>query len=229
MIRINPQHNNHESSTEPKAIRTNIFEYSNTIMDAIGTMKVEDISNYDNNCTHLDITRDDDGYLIKKDGISNFVCYHCKKAYIYKYDFINHKLIKHQDRKPYHCNYLGCKQLCKLKESLKMHIERIHLKKKNYVCTYNGCDNAFYRKYEYELHLKKHRAENPFKCDQCSKAFMRKCTFKIHMRVHDAEKPYQCHICYKHLKYRHSLTNHLRNIHKVSVKSKNNNNNEKSP
>ena len=57
---------------------------------------------------HTKWTYDDDGYCIRENHKTDWICHHCGNAYLFRADFEDHNSIRHNDEKPYYCDYKGC-------------------------------------------------------------------------------------------------------------------------
>lgn len=182
-----------------------------------------------------DIIDNEDGYKIRRNGISDYVCVYCRQAFIFVDQFRDHNSLRHSDEKPFHCHYAECNKSYVHRRNLQIHIERVHEKRKCYKCGF--CDKEFYLKTIYTNHLRVHTGEKPYKCkycsnrfkesgqlvyhekvvhkkikkyhcDYCCKRFGRPFELKVHIRTHTGEKPYKCEHCQKRYSRRSYLKKH---------------------
>ncbi len=160
-----------------------------------------------------DIILDEDGYEIRRNGISDYKCHHCKKAFVVLSQFRDHNSIKHNDERPFHCKYNGCNYSVDDGHSLKIHKEGVHQKKIKYTCNY--CAKGFYAKSHYDNHIRIHTGEKPFKCNQCPKSFKRSDHLKGHIDgVHKNIRKNRCTQCNHTFYLKRDLKRHIDEIHK---------------
>ena len=172
----------------------------------------------------LDITEDNDGYKIRKNGLSDYICYHCNIAFIFRNEFIDHNSIRHNDENPYHCHHKGCNYSCDILRNLKIHFEVVHEKKINYKYTCDVCNKDFYGKTLYDEHMRIHR-EKPHLCDYdgCNYSTVRRGSLGIHIEsVHEKKLNYKCDYngCDKIFGRKSTLYNHIQRVHEKKINYK---------
>ncbi|XP_074657221.1 uncharacterized protein LOC141910385 [Tubulanus polymorphus] len=118
--------------------------------------------------------------------------------------------IKHQRDKPFVCQ--ECGRCLKTRQSLVMHVDKVHKRIRPYMCEI--CGHSFARKCEIRAHVRQHTTEK-LQCDHCNYNTMNKYSMISHMlsrhniQVRENERLYHCPMCdYKTMREKH-LTNHI--------------------
>lgn len=98
----------------------------------------------------------------------------------------------------------------------RQHIRRIHMAVKT--CSCKVCHKKFYSAKNCatheEIHLDDSQRERPFRCDNCQNSFHQKHTLKNHIRnVHTTMKPFICEFCGKAFKVDYYRAAHLQRVH----------------
>lgn len=121
-------------------------------------------------------------------GIKAFSCEICGKQLATKESIGRHKLVFHQDEKPWECSQCG--KRFKIRDTLKKH-EKTHGERK-FRCEI--CGKGCVESGNLKKHMMTHTKEKPFICDVCGKAYGRRSLLDNHQRLHTGEKPYTCDI-----------------------------------
>lgn len=91
---------------------------------------------------------------------------------------------------------------------------RTHTEDKQFKCTI--CSWAFKEKSQLEVHMTKHSDDRPFKCEICGFCVKNAQQFNSHKMTHKLktmEKQFECKICGVKMRYKISLSHHMRNVH----------------
>lgn len=91
---------------------------------------------------------------------------------------------------------------------------RTHNEEKQFKC--NICSWAFKEKSQLETHMSKHSEERPFKCEICGFCVKNSQQFNSHKMTHKLktmDKQFECTICGVKMRYKISLSHHMRNVH----------------
>jgi hypothetical protein len=91
--------------------------------------------------------------------------------------------------------------------------------KKAFVCDHSGCEKSFDKASLLRKHAKLHSKQCKFVCDVCHKGFESHSKKEDHYRKHTGVKPFLCELCGHSFRYKGDRTKHLRNIHRVSKSS----------
>merc|ERR1719510_2699517 len=91
--------------------------------------------------------------------------------------------------------------------------------KKAFVCDHSGCDKSFDKATLLRKHAKLHSKQCKYVCDVCHKGFESHSKKEDHYRKHTGVKPFLCELCGHSFRYKGDRTKHLRNIHRVSKSS----------
>ncbi|XP_023213078.1 zinc finger protein 813-like [Centruroides sculpturatus] len=104
-------------------------------------------------------------------------------------------MILHSDKKPFKCNYNGCKDSFKRKEDLKQHMYA--LLPDEILSNISPKDPKIISR----------------KCHICTKVFLSPAALKAHMRTHTKERPFSCNVCNGTSITKSNLNRHMRKIH----------------
>lgn len=141
---------------------------------------------------------------------TKWICSICAKQCDCRSNLVRHERT-HIIKKPheyYICDFCG--KYIKDRDSLSVHIRRIHINRVRYHC--DKCEKHFSKNSYLQWHIKiDHHKILEFKCEYCGKAFGRKYYLYRHRRIHTGEQPYACKFCGKKFTheidcYRHSWT-----------------------
>ena len=115
-----------------------------------------------------------------------FICKICSNKEFKSKDALRSHMNFHIEvRKPYTCQFKGCKKRFSTRQDLERH-NFVHTKEKPYFCL----------------------------VENCGEKFSRKCNLERHNLIHTGEKPFQCRFCdYKTIQ-KHVLISHLTQKHK---------------
>ena len=108
-----------------------------------------------------------------------------------------------------------CKEVCKNKKHLQLHVEKCHETKSvwqpelvSYHC--NDCKDVFQDKISLSVHrMYKHGDSRRYQCEQCDYEGPRLYHLKRHLKVHSNERQYFCKECGKGFKSKAACQNHL--------------------
>jgi hypothetical protein len=151
-------------------------------------------------------------------------CHRCKFKATDPHEMVDHLELEHENDQlePQNCPECGKS----VRNSLKKHIEAVHMKIRNFfcdICGFSGyerayltnhmrqvhlarsikcphCDFATITQFRLSLHMKNKHAEkdNRFKCDECGRFFCTNNYLKVHIeRKHKKIKAARCEICNK--------------------------------
>uniref|UniRef100_A0A3P9H2P7 Zinc finger and BTB domain containing 48 n=1 Tax=Oryzias latipes TaxID=8090 RepID=A0A3P9H2P7_ORYLA len=179
-------------------------------------------------------------------GEKPFTCQKCDKKYLRKESLFLHEtrgcpIEQVREAKSLVCltlNCLTCHEQFMYKNSLTMHMMKVHGHPKPHACSqcpktfltrtvlrvheatkHRGekpfvCEECGHRassRNGLQMHIKAiHRNERPFVCNLCGHAFSQKNNLNMHLRIHSGERPYQCHLCGKTFRTQASLDKHYR-------------------
>lgn len=119
-------------------------------------------------------------------GIKAWSCDVCGKLLSSRDSITRHKLVFHQDERPFECEQCG--RRFKIKDTLKKH-QKTHGERK-FKC--EVCGKACVESGNLKKHMMTHTKEKPFICETCGKAYGRRSLLENHRRLHTGEKPYRC-------------------------------------
>ena len=155
------------------------------------------------------------------------VCDQCGKSFVRTGQLNYHikKVHSDQPKEEFPCQYCG--RIFNWKESLKNHIEAIHIKEDNQKCEF--CDYVTNTSYKLRAHIARlHTISNEiFKCGfvtpdgvTCEKTFNNKYNLKSHqikhrrlLPRHDVDLPFKCELCPRSFPKEVSLQRHVKNFH----------------
>jgi len=126
-------------------------------------------------------------------GKGDFECNVCNKTLSGAYELKRHKAQKHQEDKPYPCEF--CKKTFADRNKLMIH-RRTHTGEKPFAC--DNCPKAFTAVCKLNWHIK-NECQKIFLCKECGKTFSGEYELNRHIKhLHlDAVRPYSCELCPK--------------------------------
>lgn len=104
-----------------------------------------------------------------------------------------HPAARLQGPGPFACQYEGCHQRFKKKQSLTAH-SRLHRGDKPFLCPEGGCRARFVYASSLYSHLRSHRGEKPWLCPRpgCGKRFAQPASLRAHDSIHTGERRHPC-------------------------------------
>lgn len=129
-------------------------------------------------------------------------CCFCKKVISSRHGLKKHIERFHRKITKFSCDL--CPKFYFVKNELKIHMNRVHLKSYEKLHC-NLCDYKTTKKHLLKNHEKKHR--DKIECSICGKLVM---NMKFHLHVHEGKE--QCSICQKMVQKR-NMKNHMKRIH----------------
>ncbi|XP_055906360.1 zinc finger protein Xfin-like isoform X2 [Eupeodes corollae] len=165
-----------------------------------------------------------------------FICSLCGKGFISNDDLVTHRLNRHSEPKPYHCDQ--CTR--KFRTSLEMQnhtlvhtgnfqrIQKLNHHRKRQNETHNLdlnkeplsyskdaphcriCKKNFTNNWVLKEHMKCHSSVKPFVCPICKHGFSKKYNLKIHVMAHKKIKPFKCLYCPQSYCTNSGRTHHMR-------------------
>ena len=137
-------------------------------------------------------------------GMKNFECKTCRKAFSFESQFDRH-LLTHTGERPFQCKI--CKKRFARVDNLKKHLV-IHTGEQPFSCQVCG------KSFPQNSHLKRHQVEHKvgkksYWCLICKRRFNQLGNFKRHLRTHTDERPFNCHLCRKSFT---DISNHQKHL-----------------
>jgi len=163
---------------------------------------------------HLHIKHD----LREKKWMCNYCDYRTRRERYLK----EHIMAKHENNRPFVCTYDQCKYATVNGNSLKKHIDSVHLKIKDNIC--DQCDFTTFSKKMLQLHvLSKHEDTKPFSCSYvgCTYATVYASSIKSHTeRVHLNMRPFICdrENCKYATNDKQRLKQHINAVHEKTLR-----------
>lgn len=112
-----------------------------------------------------------------------FLCQHCAQSYKFIWELQRHVRKTHMGLTRERSN--SC-HLCDKKfftsQTLKQHINSVHLNLRPFHCSIDGCGKTFNKKINLKCHRQVHTKENLFACIICDKKFTFKGNLKAHLK-----------------------------------------------
>lgn len=138
-------------------------------------------------------------------GLKPYACAACNKSFAqwssHQIHQKNHHKLGAIQLEVFRCDFDGCTKFYDLRQTLKVHQERIHLGIKplppNTSCVCETCGKGFKSKWFLKAHNFTHGSTEhwPYPCEICPKRFISKYKFKVHMLRHNNIKNFACHLC----------------------------------
>lgn len=140
-----------------------------------------------------------------------YKCDECLFSTSFKCNFDRHILEKHEERKPFQCNY--CEYKTSRNERLISHFDNCHNDEHNlekrFKCDWNECELSFISLSS----LRQHRLSHSLLCKSCFKGFKSKFHLTQHMLTHSHVKTVQCEHCSYKARFKKELMDHMKAIH----------------
>lgn len=137
----------------------------------------------------------------------------CREKFSWKGDLKQHLTNKHSERLTPYC-YL-CKNTFATKQSLRRHMDVMHIGPKRLMCPYTMCSNTFGQKHYLKKHISAlHINREVFMCPKCPRKFYRKESLPEHLaQKHGEGATHGCRLCTKSFATRRMLQ-----LHKIKFK-----------
>ncbi|KAH9500985.1 hypothetical protein Btru_069412 [Bulinus truncatus] len=137
---------------------------------------------------------------------SGYKCSVCGRLFSLRGNAKAH-LITHTDRRPFVCDFGGCGQSMRTKESLRRH-QLSHMGIKMFECP--ECQKRFSCNASLQEHLACHSGAKPLTCEICGRKFRQVAVLKRHLVTHSTEKPFACGICGKKFAMKIYVLSHMK-------------------
>ncbi|XP_045780801.1 zinc finger protein 62-like [Maniola jurtina] len=142
-----------------------------------------------------------------------YVCDICGKSFKLKKVYSGH-MERHETRYIFKCDL--CPYAGRYKERLSMHM-RVHTGELKYLCT--QCPARYVTRGRLNDHVKLKHTKPQYKCTYCVKAYHSSLYLQRHIdAAHLGIKSHECNLCSKTFSYRKKLLEHLKIIHKTSLR-----------
>ncbi|XP_055370785.1 zinc finger protein 888-like [Condylostylus longicornis] len=144
-----------------------------------------------------------------------FHCGECDNTFTTKLNLDRHMEIHLNRRKAYSCE--TCGKLFTQLNSVREHM-LTHTGEKPFKC--DICQKAFSRRQIYKRHLLTHTKIKKYACKQCDQKFTVKRTLLVHRNRFHGEGDtieHKCQICYKSYRSKYTLSDHLQNVHNITL------------
>ncbi|KAM7349588.1 uncharacterized protein ACRADG_008459 [Cochliomyia hominivorax] len=110
-----------------------------------------------------------------------------------------------------------CGYICSVSTHLLIH-QRRHTGEKPFECEH--CEKRFVSKSALTVHKVKHATSRDYVCEICQATFADRRNLKRHLYIHSDERTFQCKFCDKAFKQPHCLGAHIKYVHKIPPKQK---------
>ncbi|XP_031625593.1 zinc finger protein 845-like [Contarinia nasturtii] len=185
-------------------------------------------------------------HLRTHQGLKPWKCDHCERDFQKYANLSRHIASKHVDSeaKPiFACDVEGCDKSYTLKQTLNVHIKKVHLGMKlnltRKICEICGksfstisrllehsythskisphkchiCDKMFSKKLRLKEHLMRHEGIKNFVCTVCGQRRITNKELQNHMKLHNPDVQYPCELCSSVFKCKQNLKRHMRVVH----------------
>ena len=147
-------------------------------------------------------------HVREKEPEKTHICQTCGKAFHTVQELTRH-LRTHDATLRIKCNM--CPVTFRNNNSLKNHIESVHLNIKRHMCEL--CGMQFVNKSSLKSHVLEHKGIKPFTCRTCGKTFRGLTSLKRHKFTHTALKPHKCQICSLRFTQKSQINQHMARHH----------------
>jgi uncharacterized Zn-finger protein len=140
-----------------------------------------------------------------------YKCDECQFSTSIKCNYDRHILEKHEERKPYECNY--CDYKTSRNERLIYHLDNCHSNEhkleKRFKCDFDECGKSYISLSS----LRQHRLSHSMLCKVCKKGFKSNFHLTQHILTHSNVKNIECNHCSYRARFKKDLMDHMKAIH----------------
>ena len=133
-----------------------------------------------------------------------FSCKICAKVFRFKSQVIEHEKLVHKGVRDY--KYSDCDKTYRRPQSLRKHIDDIHLRFQ-YYCS--ECEKTWNSQSGFNQHTLSYHKNMTYNCEMCSDKFISTQTLKTHIRAIHLKEKFSCTLCLYQASRKGDIADHV--------------------